>query len=357
MRIQIVKFFVSIFICIFVLPTVWADVTKDVVLKKEGELNPDLTNPGAHLYPDWFKVSFLDLREDVAEAAEANKRVLLFFYQDGCPYCKKLLEVNLAQKTIADKMRATLDVITINMWGDREVTDFDGEVQAEKKFAAKMKVMYTPTLLFLDEQGKVALRVNGYYKPHKFMTALDYVAGKHEHEISFRDYYKKVNPPPAYGKLHEQPFISKPPYDLTSVKHSGAKPLLVLFEQKQCPACDELHTDVFKRKETLRYIKQFDVVQLNMWSKTPVKTPAGKELAASQWASELNIKYAPSLLFFDETGNEVFRAEAYLKSFHLQSVMDYVATKAYKKQPSFQRYIEARGAKLREQGVEINLME
>jgi thioredoxin-related protein len=334
-----------------------AETPKLDILKKEGELGAGMTNPGSHEYPDWFKNSFLDLRDDIKDAAGANKRVMLFFYQDGCPYCKKLLEVNLAQKNITDKMKKDIDAITINMWGDREVTDVNGEHLIEKKFAAKHKVMYTPTILFFDEQGKVVLRINGYYEPHKFLAALNYVSGKHEKEGGFRDYFAKLNPQPAAGKLHEQTFLAKPPHDLTRVKKSGAKPAMVLFEQKDCPACDELHGDIMKRKETLDQIKRLDVVQVDMWSKTPLTKPDGKTTTAVEWAKELDVKYAPSMVFFDASGQEVFRIEAYLKSFHIQSVMDYVASAAYKDEKEFQRYIEARAEHLREKGVTINLMD
>ena len=336
---------------------VLADAPNMQLVKKEGQLNADMTNPGAAEYPSWFKNSFLDFRDDVKDATAHNKRLVLFFYQDGCPYCKKLLEINLAQKNIADTLRSRFDVITVNLWGDRDVTDVDGTHMIEKKFADKMKVMYTPTILFFDEQAKVVLRVNGYYEPHKFLAALNYVADKHETESSFRDYFAKLNPPPPTGTLHAQPFLAPPPHELTRVKKAGAKPLLVLFEQQQCPACDEFHGEVLKRKETLEQIARFDVVQLDMWSKTPVTTPDGRSLSASAWAKELDVKYAPSMVFFDASGKEVIRTEGYLKSFHNQSVMDYVASAAYKSEPSFQRYIEWRAEKIREKGVKINIME
>jgi len=48
-------------------------------------------------YPDWFKEGFLNLNEDVAEAAEKNKRLMLIFHQPGCPFCNALVERNLAQ--------------------------------------------------------------------------------------------------------------------------------------------------------------------------------------------------------------------------------------------------------------------
>ncbi|HHQ41779.1 MAG TPA: hypothetical protein ENK20_05770, partial [Chromatiales bacterium] len=51
-------------------------------------------------YPDWFKTSFLDFKEDVAEAAAEGRRVMIIFHQKGCPYCNALVERNFAQKDI-----------------------------------------------------------------------------------------------------------------------------------------------------------------------------------------------------------------------------------------------------------------
>lgn len=345
------------FLALLTATTANAAVPKMDILKKEGELSAGMTNPGAADYPDWFKSSFLDFRDDVKEATQSKKRLMVFFYQDGCPYCKKLVDVNLAQKNITDTMKARFDVVTVNLWGDREVTDFDGQSMIEKNFAVKYRVMYTPTVLFFDEQSKVVLRLNGYYEPHKFLATLNYVADKHEKDGSFRDYFAKVNPPPPAGILHNEPFIKPAPHNLTRVTKPDAKPLMVMFEQQQCPACDEMHADVMKRKETLEQAARLDVIQLDIWSQTPVTTPNGKVTTASEWAKTLDVKYAPSMVFFDTSGKEVFRIEAYLKSFHVQSILDYVSSAAYKEEPSFQRYIEARADHLREQGVKINIME
>ncbi len=321
--------------------------------KKEGEL-PELVNPGFHEPPPWFKVSFLDLAEDLAEAREAGKRLALYFYQDGCPYCARLLDVNFALRDIVDYTRARFDVLAINMWGDREVTDLDGEVMSEKRFAEKYRVMFTPTLLFLDEQGKVSLRVNGYYPPHKFMTALRYAAGEAEPGERFVDFLARVAPPKAKGTLHAEPGFRRPPLDLRQLL--GEKPLLVLFEQKDCPPCDELHGDILKREETRRLMERFTVAQLDLWGKSEVVALDGRRLMERELGRAWDVKFVPTMVFFDAKGEEVFRAEAYLKAFHIQSVLDYVASGAYREQPSFQRFIEARADRLREQGVEIDLM-
>lgn len=318
-------------------------------------IQSDLVNPGYHEKPAWFKESFLNLREDVEEAKENNKRVLLYFYQDGCPYCSKLLQDNFGQKKLADKTQKYFDVIAINMWGDKEVVDLKGISTTEKKFAEKMKVMYTPTLLFLTEQGKKALRVNGYYAPNKFETALDYVRGHNERKVSFRNYVRQHLKTAASGKLNQQNFILKPPYNLNKLLKSS-KPLLVLFEQKKCQDCDELHNDVFKRKETLKQINRFNVVRLNMWGNGELVGLQGKMLTAKKLAKNLKINHSPSFVFFDNKGKDIFRIDAYIKSFHIQSVMDYIASGSYKIQPNLQRYLSDRAAKLEAKGIHVDLM-
>jgi thioredoxin-related protein len=94
-----------------------------------------------------------------------------------------------------------------------------------------------------------------------------------------------------------------------------------------------------------------------MWSDTQITTPDGENMKMRDWVKKLDVKYAPSLVFFDESGAEVFRTDAYLKAFHVQSVMDYVSSKAYLEQPNLQRYIDKRADALREQGIEVDLME
>ena len=303
--------------------------------------------------PAWFKESFLDMREDIAEATKSGRRLMLYFHQDGCPYCVKLLRENFGDKAIAEKTRKHFDVIAINLWGDREVTDFAGKPTTEKAFAKALRVQFTPTLLMLDEKGGTALRLNGYIPPHQFHAALDYAGGRLEKKQSFTDYLLLREPAPASGKLHDAPWLMKAPLDLT--KRDG-KPLLVLFEQKVCAGCDEMHAEGFPRPEVAALLKRFRAARVDIASNEAVKTPDGKSLPMREWARKRKIAYTPSFVFFDAGGREVFRVEGYLRPFHLASSLDYVASGAYKKQPEFQRFIEARAAARRAQGEKIELM-
>jgi thioredoxin-related protein len=304
-------------------------------------------------YPAWFKDSFLDLRDDLSEADQAGRRLVVLFVQNGCPYCHALIERNLAQKDIEQIMRKNFDVVVINMWGDQEVHGLDGNKTIEKKFAAALKVQFTPTLLFFNERGDVVLRLNGYLPPHRFKNAIQYVATRQEHKISYRDYMAAHASHAKAGKMRAESFFAKPPYDLRRVK--GKKPVALFFEQNDCPNCDTLHSKVLIDPTTRKIISQFENIQLNMWSKTPIVTMDGKHTTARQLAKQLDVKYAPTIVLFDPQGKEVIRSEAFFKVFHTQGIFAYALEGGYKTQPSFQRWLQGRADRIREQGRDVDI--
>lgn len=312
----------------------------------------ELRGAGRFEIPGWFKHSFLVLPEDATDAARDGKRLLVYFGQEGCPYCAALFNANFSQPHIVDYTRKHFDAIAIDIWGNREVTDFSGKAMPEKEFAAGLKVRFTPTILFFDEKGETVLRINGYYPPHQFLAGLQYVAEKQEGRMTFPEYLARRSPPPAKGALHADAFFAKPPYDLS--KPAGGKPVAVFFEQEDCAGCDTLHRDVLSQSATRMQLRRFHVVQLDRWSDTPVVTPAGRKTTARRWADELDVAYVPSAVLFDG-GKEAIRIEAFLKGFHVQSVLDYVASGAYKTQPELQRFIRSRADHLREQGEAVDI--
>jgi thioredoxin-related protein len=323
----------------------------------DAALLTELQNPGYHAKPDWFKNSFLDIREDVAEAADAGKRVMLYFYQDGCPYCEKLLRENFGDREISQTAHDGFDVIAINIWGDRDVTGIDGAATTEKQFAADLGVQYTPTFLMLDEEANAVLRIDGYYPPHQFHAGLQYVAQKRAQAgESFRDFFHRQDARAASGKLHREPGFLAPPLRLADNRSESARPLVVMFEQPVCTACDELHQDILRRDGVALALTNLDAAVVDAFSTEPVQTPDGRELPIRDWAAELGINYTPSLVFFDDAGQEVFRTDGYLKGFHIHGVLDYVATGGYRHQPNFQRWLQHRTGALHARGIDYDLM-
>lgn len=310
-------------------------------------------------HPSWFKQSFLDLEEDIADAAEDNKRLVIYFWQPGCPYCDQLWSDNFADKQVEDEFRNSFDLVAMNMWGDREIVNVGGNTYSEKTFAAALGIKYTPTLLFFDENNKVVHRLNGYVPVENFKNSMQYVASKAEKTSSFAAFSKNNSNKSAAtnARLHTQEFFAQPVFNLNRQQNSAIKSdyIAVFFEAPQCKNCDLLHNKTLKDPETLSLVKRFHAVQLNRYSNVPVITPSGVQTTAQQWATDLDIEYLPAMLFFDSQGKQVMRVDSQLRTFHVQSVFDYVLSGAYEKEKSFQRYISNRADKIIESGRDVDI--
>ena len=111
----------------------------------------ELGDDGLHK-TDWMRDTFKDLRDDLAEAAAEDKRLMLIVEQRGCIYCTRMHEEVFPRPAIADYIRENFFVVQINLHGDTEVTDFDGESLSEKAAARKWGLLFTPSILFLPEE-------------------------------------------------------------------------------------------------------------------------------------------------------------------------------------------------------------
>lgn len=291
--------------------------------------------------PPWFRLSFLDLREDLDEAVRSGKRgLVVYFGQKFCPYCRALMENNFGQADIAGYTREHFDVVAINIHGDRTVTDINGREWSEKAYAERERTNFTPSLVFYDAAGKEVLRLTGYYPPYQFRAALEYVADGHYRDASFRQYLERADPnlKAREGDLHAEPFFSPPPYLLDRSRIAAERPLIVLFEQADCHACDVLHTEPLREPAIRELLSRFDTVQLGLWAENPVLTPRGERLTSRAWGEQLGLFYTPTLLFFDTDGNEILRVDSVIHFNRLRRTLEYVLAGAYRDGTTLQRW-------------------
>jgi thioredoxin-related protein len=103
----------------------------------------------------WGLNSFLDLRDDLTEATAKGKRFAVVFEQRGCVYCTKMHTEVLAQRYINDYVRENFTILQLDLFGAREVTDFDGQKMSEAKLAERWGVLFTPTVVFYKDSADV----------------------------------------------------------------------------------------------------------------------------------------------------------------------------------------------------------
>lgn len=297
--------------------------------------------------PNWFKLSFLDLREDLHDA-NANKRgLIIYFGRHDCPYCKAQLEKNWGTPDIVTYTRAHFDVVAIDVLGNRLVTDLSGKELTEKEFAVANKAHFTPTLFFYDNRGQLALKLTGYRPPYQFRAALEFAADHHQREGSFRSYLARAEPAYSYGTdtLNEYAEFHQPQFLDDYSRHKHDKPLLIVFERTRCHACDVLHAGPLNNPQIKKLLNDIDAVQLNMWRDVPVVTPDGKHVTSKSWADELGLSYAPTLIFYDTGGKEIVRIDSVLGFHRLNGVLRYVISGGYREYPNYQLWRNQAGKK------------
>jgi thioredoxin-related protein len=265
---------------------------------------------------------------------------VVYFGQKRCAYCRMFMQVNFGASDIVEYTRRNFDVIPVDIWSTEEVTDVQGETLTERDFALREGTNFTPSLIFFDAEGEEALRLRGYYPPYQFRAALEYVADAHYKKESFPEYLARGEEAMKFepGELSEEEFFSPPPHNLDRSRFAGQRPLVVFFEQGECHACDVLHGGPLRDPAIAHLFGSMDSVQLDMWADTPVVTPDGRRTTAKEWAEELGLFYAPSLLFFDEHGKQILMVDSVVGFFRLSNVLTYIESRDYLREPNFQRW-------------------
>jgi thioredoxin-related protein len=150
---------------------------------------------------DWYLESFLDLSEDLAGAAEKGKRFAIMWGLKGCPSCKKMHEVHLADPKIESYIRDNFEILHLNHIGSRTVTDFDGRKLNEKALGEAYGIRFTPTIQYFPEkptglsalrgQAREVVRMPGLLEPQEFLAMFRYVRERGYDTLSFPDWLRK----------------------------------------------------------------------------------------------------------------------------------------------------------------------
>lgn len=289
------------------------------------------------------KDSFLNLKDDISEAAVNGRILTVYFEQDGCSYCELIHKVNFADKSIADLLKSKFDLIQLNSLGSREVIDFTGVAMTEKQFAYKLGIQFSPMLVFYSGDGTEIFRMKGYYKPDQFKVALQYLAGGHYKSTNFSAYAVENLPPvETRSGLIDEKFFTKTGNinKLAKQAEKNSKGIALLFTQEQCASCVELHKEIFSDAEIVSGLtKKYEIVRINVRGKSEIKDLSGKTVNESKLADALGVRYTPTIIFLDGSGAEIIRYESYLKRKDFTGLVKFVTTDAWRQSNSFQDWL------------------
>lgn len=305
--------------------------------------------------PEWFKDSFLDFREDAAEAGEEGKHMLVFVDLEGCPYCTKMLKDNFktSEKEGGNReyIKKNFDSIQLDLKGKREVAFNEKTTVSESALAKALKVRFTPTLLFMNADNKVVARINGYRSPREFKQMLHFVHDNAYEKTDFPSYRQKHLTDAVYTLLDHENFTEIKDFQNASMSD---KPLAILFEDKTCDECDRFHKEILDLPETKALMKGFNFVRLDALSDQELIDTEGNKTTAAEWLKKKGISYRPTILFFAE-GKEMEQLTGLIKSFHFQQLLSYFVEEKYNQYPDFIAYGEEYSSKILDSGKNIDI--
>jgi len=173
---------------------------------------------------------------------------------------------------------------------------------------------------------------------------------------------------PGEDGLYHQPWFLESFLDLAEDLNETAaagKRLAIVWDQRGCPYCKEMHLVNFGDAEITKYVRDnFNVIQLNLHGAREVTDFDGQVATEKELARKWGIVFTPTILYYPETVAEVagkpggradvMRMPGYFRPFHFLSMFAFVRERRYV-DTQFQAYIAERAERLRQQGKEIKV--
>ncbi len=155
-----------------------------------GQLNAAAAQDPAN----FFDQTLGDFREELEVARDEGKQgILLFFEMDECPFCARMKATVLNQPEVQAFYKQHFLIFAVDIEGDLEITDFQGNPVTQKHFAKKMnRVRATPVFAFYNLDGNPVTRYTGATSDaEEFLWLGEYAAEGLYEDMSFTRYKRQ----------------------------------------------------------------------------------------------------------------------------------------------------------------------
>lgn len=144
----------------------------------------------------FFDESFNDMKEEIETAkTDGKKGLLIMFEMDECPFCHRMKTTVLNRSDIQDYYKENFRIVSVDIEGDVEMTNFKGESVPQKDFALKeFRVRATPVFQFIGLDGEPVKngRLTGATKDaDEFMLFGKYVVEKKNEATPFSKFKRE----------------------------------------------------------------------------------------------------------------------------------------------------------------------
>lgn len=115
-----------------------------------------------------------DLQALSIKMKQEKLMLVLEFHAEHCRYCRQLEEEILKPMLISGDYSDLVEIKQLALDSQVPITGFDGKLTSGAQLGAKMNIIVTPTLVFLNSAGKeVSERIVGINTPEMFGAYVD----------------------------------------------------------------------------------------------------------------------------------------------------------------------------------------
>ena len=135
--------------------------------------------------PDWQR-----LDNALALAKVSGKLIIVNFYTDWCPNCRRMNEKTYRDDGVLKQLSESYISVKLNAESSRPLI-IEGQAVTEAQVALMFRVNMYPTTWFLSSDGRPLLPVRGYYGPELFAPMLRFVEGGWYEKMDFDMYMER----------------------------------------------------------------------------------------------------------------------------------------------------------------------
>ena len=135
--------------------------------------------------PDWQR-----LDNALALAKNSGKLIIVNFYTDWCPNCRRMNEKTYRDEAVLKQLNQSFISVKLNAESSRPLI-IEGQTVTEYQVALMFRVGSYPTTWFLTSEGRPLLPVMGYYGPDLFAPMLRFVEGGWYEKMDFDMYMER----------------------------------------------------------------------------------------------------------------------------------------------------------------------
>ena len=136
------------------------------------------------------KPNWLQLDKALAEAKASGKYIIINFYTDWCPNCKRMNERTYRDNEVLKQLQEAFIPVKVNAESSRPLI-IEGQAMSEEQIALMFRVNSYPTTWFLSSDGRPLMPLRGYYGPKIFAPVLRFVEGGWYKEMDFEMYMER----------------------------------------------------------------------------------------------------------------------------------------------------------------------